>query len=135
MLPSLPIANLPAIEADELDIETERTGTHAVITITGEIDAYSAPQLRHVLREQIDQGVERMVLDLRGVAFIDSTGIGTLVLAKRGLGTSEKSICLVVDESQTTVRRVFEITSVDRVMPIHATVADAVSDCLGEPAA
>ena len=106
-----------------------------MLTITGEIDAYSAPKLRHALREQIDLGVERMVLDLRGVTFIDSTGIGTLVLAKKGLGTLDKSLCLVVEEDQATVRRVFEITNLDRVMPIHATVDEAVTDCLGEPAA
>ena len=106
-----------------------------MLTITGEIDAYSAPQLRHALRANIDEGVQRMVLDLRGVRFIDSTGIGTLVLAKKGLGTAEKTVCLVVDESQATVRRVFEITNLDRVMPIHATLDEAVNDCLGEPAA
>ena len=106
-----------------------------MLTITGEIDAYSAPQLRHALQEQIGQGVERMVLDLRGVSFIDSTGIGTLVLTKKGLGTVEKSLCLVVDASQATVRRVFEITNLDRLLPIHTTVEEAVTDCLGEPAA
>lgn len=114
---------------------SERMGSHAIVTVAGEIDAYSAPALRHELRSLTDGGVERMVLDLRDVTFIDSTGIGTLVMVKKSLGAADKTMCLVVGENQGTVRRVFEITSVDRVMPIHPTVEEAVTDCLGEPAA
>jgi anti-sigma B factor antagonist len=111
------------------------TGPHAVVVVHGEIDANTAPRLRDRLLELVGEGTDRMVVDLRGVTFIESVGLGTLVAARKRLRQSDKSLCLVLDPDQKVLRRTFEITGLDRVFPIHPTVEAAVEDCLREPAA
>lgn len=79
-----------------------------------------------------DGGVDRVVIDLRRVTFVDSYGLGTIVASKKRLSGERNSLCVVVEEAQTSIRRVFAITGLDRVLPVHATVDEAVSDCLAE---
>lgn len=121
--------------SDEFRVEAETTGSHAVVTVVGEIDAYTAPALRSKLLELAGSGVERVVIDLRRVEFIESVGLGTLVAARKRMHAGDKTICLVVGEDQRRVRTPLEITRLDHVFPIHATLDAAVKDCLSETAA
>lgn len=117
------------------EVDAVAAGTHAIVVVRGEIDAHTAPSLRDRLMGLVDGGVDRLVIDLRGVTFIESVGLGTLVAARKRLRPIEKSLCLVLDADQAVLRRTFEITGLDRVFPIHSTVEAAVEDCLTEPAA
>src|SRR5712691_3711032 len=119
----------------DFHIESRRAGTGAVVTITGEIDAYTAPQLRERLGELVTAGVERLVLDLRQVSFVDSSGLAVVVSTKKGLPPGDNALCLVIAEGQSMVRKVFEITGVHRLLPIHSTLEAATDDCLAAPAA
>lgn len=121
--------------ADEFGVETVRSDRHVVVAVRGELDAHTAPRLTAVLNELWDGGVERAVIDLRQLEFIDSTGLSVLVTAKRRLSKSGNSLCIVIEPAQSAVLRIFSITGLDKVMPIHPTVQSAVDDCLKEPAA
>ena len=66
-------------EGTELDVTLESLGDLALIVLSGEVDVYSAPRLRNVIRDLVDKGKYRMVVDLEKVAFMDSTGLGVLV--------------------------------------------------------
>jgi anti-sigma B factor antagonist len=116
-------------------IEHVVSGQHAVVTVRGEIDAHTAPGLREHLLLLVEQGADRLVLDLREVTFIESVGLGALVATRKRLRPSDKSLCLVLGVEQTVLRRTFEITGLTKVFPIHPTVEAAVEDCLQEPAA
>lgn len=117
------------------DIDAVVSADHAVIVVKGEIDAHTAPQLKERLLELVTDGVDRVVLDLRHVDFIESVGLGTLVAVRKRLRPSDKSLCLVIGPDQGVIRRTFEITGLDKVFPIHKDVEAAVQDCLREPAA
>jgi anti-sigma B factor antagonist len=117
------------------EIDAVASGPHAVVVIRGEIDAHTAPQLKDRLLGLVNDGIDRLVVDLRGVTFIESIGLGTLVAARKRLRPFDKSLCLVLDPDQTVLRRTFEITGLDKVFPIHPSVEAAVEDCLREPAA
>lgn len=117
------------------EIDAVASGPHAVVVVKGEIDAHTAPALKERLIGLVGDGIDRLVVDLRGVAFIESVGLGVLVAARKRLRPSDKSLCLVLDPAQTVVRRTFEITGLDKVFPIHPDVETAVEDCLREPAA
>lgn len=121
----------------EVEVEVDETGPgcHAVVVVSGEIDAVTAPLLEERLLELVATGVERVVVDLRGVTFIESVGLGTLVAARKRLAAGDKNLCLVIGDDQPNVRGPFEITRLDEVFPIHATRQAAVKDCLSEPAA
>ncbi|WP_068402944.1 anti-sigma factor antagonist [Kribbia dieselivorans] len=101
---------------------TEQDGT-TVITAGGEIDVYTAPKLRDALDQQISAGRLDLIADLSGVSFIDSTGLGVLVGRLRYLTTHEGSLRVVTQSER--VLRVFDITGLDAVFPIHATLEEA----------
>jgi anti-sigma B factor antagonist len=90
-----------------------------VLTLSGELDLASAPVLEQQLRA-IDGQNARIVVDLSNCGFIDSTGLTVLVEAANRDGCS---IALVGPNPQ--VRRVFEITAVDKLMPLFETMAEA----------
>jgi anti-sigma B factor antagonist len=117
------------------EVDAVASGPHAIVIVRGEIDAHTAPTLRDRLMELVTDGIDRLVIDLRDVTFIESVGLGTLVAARKRLRPFDKSLCLVLDGGQGVLRRTFEITGLDRVFPIHETVDEAVQDCLAEPAA
>jgi anti-sigma B factor antagonist len=118
-----------------LEIDAIASGNHAVVEVRGELDAHTSPALKERLIQLVADGIDRVVVDLRGVTFIESVGLGTLVAVRKRLRPSDKSLCLVMDESQGVLRRTFEITGLDKVFPIHPSVQAAVEDCLQEPAA
>src|SRR2546423_4848701 len=63
----------------DLSIETENVGDAVVLHVAGEVDVFTAPQLREALVGAIEQGSRDVVVDLQGVDFLDSTGLGVLV--------------------------------------------------------
>lgn len=120
---------------DEFRVETVRDEHHAVVSIVGELDAATAPGLRDELLTLAGHGVDRVVLDCRRLGFVDSFGLGVIVAAKKRLSQQGNALCLVASPEQRTLLRVLEITGLDEVLPIHATVAEAVEACLRDDAA
>ena len=94
-----------------------------VVDLTGEVDTYNAPKLRDFLSETIADGNANLVLNLSGVGFIDSTGLGTLVGALKDAQASGGGIRLICpDES---IYKMFTMTGLVRVFPIFASEAQA----------
>lgn len=120
---------------DDVGIETVRGEGHAVVLVVGELDAATAPRLRDELIVLCEEGIDRILLDCRRLAFVDSFGLGVSVAAKKRLSQQGNALCLVAEEDQRTLRRVMEITGLDRLLPVHPTVAEAVDACLAEHAA
>lgn len=110
---------------DMFSVASERhDGTYGVITLVGEVDIYTAPRFKECMLELLDAGVGRLVVDLSGVTFIDSTALGVLIGGLRRVHDVDGAIALVVATS--AVRRVLSITGLDRVFTIHATRDAAV---------
>ncbi len=129
------LATSAGADMEEFEVEAEVAGAHAVVVVAGEIDAATAPLLKDKLLELVATGVERLVVDLRAVTFIESIGLGTLVAARKRLSVGDKNLCLVIGDDQPNIRGPFEITRLDHVFPIHSTREAAIEDCLSEPAA
>ena len=84
----------------------------AVIALAGELDLSGAPALdEEIARLASDDGVRRVVLDLRGLGFLDSSGLRVVALAARRLDGAGRSLTLV--RGSETVQRVFEITRME----------------------
>ena len=120
---------------DPFRVESVRNERHAVVIISGDLDAATAPRLHAELTQLAADGVDRVVLDLRRMTFVDSFGLGVIVSAKRRLSQDGNALCLVADADQRTLRRVLDITGLDRVLPVHASVTEAVDTCLDGTAA
>jgi anti-sigma B factor antagonist len=109
----------------ELSLATREQAGHAVVEVRGELDVYTASMLRQRLIEIIDAGAERVVVDLRRVDFLDSTGLGVLVGALKRLRMAGGDMVLVCDSEK--LLKIFRITALDRVFALHATVEAATA--------
>lgn len=100
------------------------TGDCAVLQITGELDAYTAPVLRDRMRDLTAVGVRYVIADLRQVDFLDSTGLGVLIGGLKRFREHGGSLAPVA--GQTRILKIFQITGLTSVLPPHPTVADAI---------
>jgi anti-sigma B factor antagonist len=107
------------IADEEIDAETQ------VIELGGEIDLYTAPEFKERMVELIEDGKKRIVIDLSSATFIDSTTLGVLVGGVKRLRPAGGSLALVCTDQNIT--KIFEITGLDRVFPIHASRDDALA--------
>ena len=106
-----------------LDV-TERNG-YAVLAVHGEVDVYTAPRFRERLIELVSEGKTRIVVDLEGVDFLDSTGLGVLVGGLKRLRSHDGDLSLVCTQSR--ILKVFEITGLTKVFTIYDSVDAAVA--------
>jgi anti-sigma B factor antagonist len=104
-----------------LDLQ-ERDGC-AVLSVSGEVDLATAPQLRERLVGLVADGHRRIVVDMSGTEFLDSTGLGALVAGLKRLRAHDGEMRIVCTTPR--VQKVFEITHVDRVLPLFESVDDA----------
>lgn len=107
----------------DLRLANSQQGDVSVVSATGEIDVFTAPDLDAHLTDLQDAGASRLVIDLSGVSFLDSTGLGVLVKNLKRARDAGGWIRLVITSDR--VRKVFEITGLDASMPIFDTTGTA----------
>jgi anti-sigma B factor antagonist len=111
---------------DMFSVSNERRdGSRGVIILEGEVDIYTAPRFKESMLELLDGGVQKLVVDLSGVTFIDSTALGVLIGGLRRLRDGGGEMTLVVTTS--SVERVLTITGLDKVFSIHDTRGAALA--------
>ena len=109
----------------ETQIERRDGGEVPVLAVHGQLDFDSAPNLRLALVEAIDENPEqRVVVDLEGVDFIDSAGLGVLVGGLKRARSYHGQLVLVA--TGRSVIRVLELTGLTRVFEIHPSRAAAL---------
>ena len=107
-----------------MDVRNGEDG-RAVIGLRGEIDAASAPELRAVAAGLIDEGHADVVLDLRDVAFMDSTGLGEFVTVMKQL--QDRGGVLTLTAPTAHVRRMLAISGLDHLLRIEPSGATEVA--------
>jgi len=113
-------------ERPQFRVELERpTGDVGVIVLEGEIDIYSAPQFKEVLLSGIEDGAQRVIVDLTAVTFIDSTALGVLVSGAKRVRPRNGNLDIVCTDEN--IIRIFEITGLNRIFGIYASRDEAVN--------
>jgi anti-sigma B factor antagonist len=108
-------------------LEAIPVGTdRAVLQITGDVDVYTAPQVRDRVIRLLADGVRHVIADLREVSFLDSTGLGALVGSLKRLREQDGSLELVVPDGR--IMTIFRVTGLDRVFALHPSFPDAIDD-------
>jgi anti-sigma B factor antagonist len=107
-----------------MDIGTTRRGSAMVLRPEGRLNMVSAADVRRVIAAAVEEGTPRLVVDLGGTSFIDSSGLGSLVA---GLKTARQAggdlrIAGATDQALLVLR----LTNLDRVLRPHETVEDAL---------
>lgn len=107
----------------ELSVAKQGEGAIPVVTVSGEVDVYSAPALRDGLTELLESGTS-VVVDLTDVGFLDSTGLGALVAARTKAAEHGAELPLVCTHQR--ILKLFTITGLDGVFHLHASVPEAL---------
>ena len=112
--------------AQPLSLETIAVGSDcALIRVAGEIDVYTASQLRETVVDLIGNGVTHVIADLRAVEFLDSTGLGAIVGGHKRLRTIDGSLILAA--SPDRILRLFRITGLDQAFSLSPSVPAAIA--------
>jgi anti-sigma B factor antagonist len=98
----------------ELAFEIDHSGEgQTTLIVSGEIDAASAPEFQDKIGDLLINGARQLIVDLDGVEFIDSTGLGVLVAARKNTSALDGDLKLIC--SRPRILKVFEITGLDEV--------------------
>jgi anti-sigma B factor antagonist len=108
----------------EVDVEDRGAGVQ-VLTIVGDADLYTVPQLRERLLAAVEAGATTLVVDLTRTTFIDSTTLGALIGAVKRLRPVGGEVWIVA--SDRSIWKIFEITLLDRVFPIFESREEALA--------
>lgn len=110
---------------NDVTIDTAAAGVY-VAAPTGDLDAFTAPHLKNELVQLIEGRSARVVIvDLTGVTFLDSTALGVLIGALKRIRDRDGELRIV--KPSPIVNRIFEITSLDRVLPLFETRDQALA--------
>src|ERR1044071_10347862 len=108
-----------------LTVDTEQRGDVVVVSVGGELDMATAPQLQDQITDLLDRGLARLVFDLTDVSFCDSTGLSVFVRAKNSTDDAGGAVRLAAP--QRGVRRILEVSGLVEVLRTYPTVDEAVA--------
>src|SRR5205085_11910188 len=114
-----------ALTEDALDADRH------VVAVRGEIDLFTAPELKQKLTDAIEAGKSRIVVDLSDTTFLDSTALGVLIGAVKRLRTRDGVLTLV--NTDANIAKTFEITGLDQIFTITASRDEAIAALDGDP--
>ena len=102
-------------------------GTH-VVAVRGDLDLHTVPELKKTLAELEGVDSPYVIIDLTHATLVDSTSLGALLEAARSVRAAGGE--LVVSCRDRSIRKVFAITGVDQLVPIYASLEEAVQQAL-----
>ena len=111
-------------------VEIARQSGVPVVAARGELDAFAAPDLERSLNDA--RGERAFVVDFEAVSFLDSTALGVVVAAVRRAQEAGIETRIVLPGS--AARRIFEITTLDRILPVAESRASALEALSAEEA-
>lgn len=108
----------------DLVISVRNEGSVPIIDLSGEVDAYTSARFREAMVDLIETGAANLIVSMMKVEYIDSSGLGALVGGLKRSTERGGRILIVCDNPQ--IRKVFEITGLEKVFPLYDVEADAV---------
>src|SRR6201995_6001219 len=107
-----------------LDVESRGDGRE-VLRVAGEVDVYTAPQIREQIQDLAAKGTVHLIGGLSQVGFIDSSGLGALIGGLRRVREDDGSLVLVIGTRR--ILRVFQLTGLTKAFTIYDNLDDALS--------
>jgi anti-sigma B factor antagonist len=96
-----------------------------IIDVSGEMDLYNANQLKELFGKMIDRDIRKYIVNMQGVSYIDSSGIGTLISLYSS--AKEKRFSFFLANVQGTAKKVMELTKLLGFFPIAKDIDDALA--------
>jgi anti-sigma B factor antagonist len=111
--------------AMDLSVQIEEHDGWALARVHGDVDIATAPRLREQLVALVAKGQTRLVVDLDGVGFMDSTGLGVVISVLKRTRTHGGDLRLVANQESLT--SLFQLTGLDRTLPLCTSVEAAIA--------
>lgn len=108
----------------DISIETNNAVKATVVRVAGEVDVFTAPQLREALAVATEGNQRQVVVDLEAVDFLDSTGLGVLVFGLKRVRERGGDLSVVCRHEQ--ILKVLTITGLSKILKVHSTIEEAV---------
>jgi anti-sigma B factor antagonist len=100
-------------------------GRPAVVHLSGRLDLLSAAEVKRQLAETVSAGHARLVIDLGGVSFIDSSGLGALIGGLKAARVAGGDLRIANPNEQAKV--ILSLTTLDRVLKAYGSVEEALT--------
>ncbi|MGE5654088.1 MAG: anti-sigma F factor antagonist [Bacillota bacterium] len=108
-----------------MEVNTERVGQSLLVRINGELDHHTADQVRNIIDYELDKEIAKnVVLNLKGLTFMDSSGLG--VIMGRYRRVTQNGGKLVACQINPQIRRVFDLSGLPRILTVYKNEADAL---------
>ena len=107
-----------------LKVNTRPVDGASMIDLEGEVDVYTAPELKQQIIDLLDAGAQRVIVNLQAVDYLDSTALGVLIGGLKRLRERNGSLDLICPNPR--IKRIFEITGLDKIFDMYATEEEAM---------
>jgi len=107
-----------------MDISSRVRGDVVILDISGEIDLYNAPEIKDAINKLIEQKKYNVIINLKGVSYIDSSGIGALISSLSNLKKYQGGLKII--NVFASVKKVFELTKLTSFFEIYDSAEEAV---------
>ncbi|WP_205697441.1 STAS domain-containing protein [Conexibacter sp. SYSU D00693] len=112
--------------APEFGLSSEPAdGDRHVVAVRGEIDLFTAPEMKSALGDAIEAGRTKIVVDLSETTFLDSTALGVLIGTVKRLRSRDGRLTIV--NTDASIAKTFEITGLDQIFTIRGTRDEALA--------
>lgn len=113
------------MNSEDLDVRIHRNKDIPVVDLYGDIDSHTCSKLGMAIANLITKGDLQLIIDLTGVNYIDSSGLGTLVGGLRRV--NEQNGHLAISNANPQIRRIIDITGLSKVFSLYDNESEAVN--------
>jgi anti-sigma B factor antagonist len=110
------------VDKHALTITVETVDDVPVIRATGELEIATVPEMRSIVAQVADRQPRALLFDFRDVSYLDSSGLGILVSAKKRLGSYRGEVVVVT--RQPSVLKALSLSGLDQILRVVATVEE-----------
>ena len=107
-----------------MELKIRKSGESYIIDVNGEMDLYNSYRLKELVMRMLEKKVERFIINLENVDYIDSSGIGALIYICSTI--KKMNLKLVITNIHGSVKKVIELTKLMGYFPITQSIEEAL---------
>lgn len=107
-----------------MELKIRKNANNYIIDVNGEMDLYNSYKLKELVMKMLEKKVERFIINLENVDYIDSSGIGALIYICSTI--KKMSLKLIITNIHGSVKKVIELTKLMGYFPITNSIEEAI---------
>jgi anti-sigma B factor antagonist len=112
-----------------MELKIRKNGDNYIIDVNGEMDLYNSYKLKELVMKMLEKKVERFIINLENVDYIDSSGIGALIYICSTI--KKMNLKLIISNIHGSVKKVIELTKLMGYFPIANSIEEAIAQLEG----